>query len=298
MTEEKTIKKCPNCGNELVDNPKFCPHCGQENKEIELKFTHFFHDFLSSNFNLDSKIFLTLKLLIFYPGKLSKEYLAGKRVKYVTPVRLYLIISLVYFTVLSFTNAGVKFKKTENDKERVVFGVDEKDSVSVDKSVNRLFTVDTTLNSDTTTKSTFEKFLVSKLKLMQTKQGRKEFNAKLRSYISMGMFILIPLTALILNLLFYKNSFYIQHLVFIIHLQSLMFLVFTLFNLLGLISGWSIFEVMNTLLFLFLLLVWIKKFYVIKWGKAIWKSLLFIAMFGILFFLFLAVVAGASFYNM
>jgi hypothetical protein len=43
--EEKSNIKCPNCGIELVENPKFCPNCGQENKEIELKFTHFFMTF-------------------------------------------------------------------------------------------------------------------------------------------------------------------------------------------------------------------------------------------------------------
>jgi len=292
--EKKGTENCLNCGTKLKLSDKFCPECGQQKTDLDLTFTHFIKEFLSNNFNLDSKIFKTLSLLIFYPGKLSKEFLEGKRSSYVTPVRLYLIISLVYFTTLSFTNTGVKIKETEKDRGNVVFGLNEEDSTSV----NQLFTVDSITKPDTTIKGSFEKFLKPKLQLLQSKQGRKEFNAKLRNYISIGMFALIPLTALILNLLFYKNSFYIQHLVFIIHLQSLMFLVFTLFNLLWLLAEWSIFEALNTLLFLFLLLIWIKKFYDLKWAKAIWKSILFLLLFGFVFMLFLAVVAGISFYSL
>lgn len=293
VSEKNSIKKCPNCENELIDNPKFCPNCGQENKKIQLKFKHFFQDFLASNFNLDSKIFLTLRLLIFYPGKLTREFLDGKRTKYVTPVRLYLIVSLIYFTVLSFTNSGVKFQETNTDKNRVIFGLDEKDT-----SAKRQLSTDSILQMDTISSNSFEKYLKSKVKLLRNKQGRKEFKDKLRSYISMGMFVLIPLTALILFLLFYKGSFYIQHLVFILHLQSLMFLVFTVFNLLSLLASWDIFGTINTLLFLFFLLVWIKKFYLLKWGAAVGKSLLFLLLFGIIFSVFLAVVAGISFYNL
>ena len=292
---EKVKEKCLNCGTELHSTDKFCPECGQKKTDLNLTFTHFVNEFLSNNFNVDSKIFRTLKVLVFYPGKLSKEFLEGKRSSYVTPVRLYLIISLVYFTVLSFTNiGGVKIHETGREKDRVVFGFDETDTTSV----SELIAVDSISVSDTVVPSSFENFLKSKLKRLQNKQGRKEFNAILRSYISMGMFILIPLTALILLLLFYKNSFYIQHLVFIIHLQSLMFIIFTFFNLLSLIADWNVFAIINSLFFIFLLLVWIKKFYDLKWGKAIWKSILFIFLYGIVFIVFLAAVASIGFYNL
>jgi len=293
--EEKVTVNCLNCGTELHSTDKFCPECGQQKTDLDLTFTHFVKEFLSNNFNLDSKIFRTLKILIFHPGKLSKEFLEGKRSSYVTPVRLYLIVSLVYFTVLSFTNiGGVKINETGKEKDRIVFRLDETDSASV----NELIAVDSISGTDTIVPSSFENFLKSKFKRLQSKQGRKEFNAKLRNYISMGMFILIPLTALILLLLFYKNSFYIQHLVFIIHLQTLMFIIFTFFNLLSLIADWNVFVIINALLFIFLLLVWIKKFYDLKWGKAIWKSLLFLFLYGIVFIFFLVAVAGISFYNL
>lgn len=93
-SEKPTQVVCPNCENEFDKHFDFCPHCGQKNKKINLHLNYFIHDFLSGAFNLDSKFFLTFKTLILFPGKLSEEFLLGKRTKYLPPVRTYLIVSL------------------------------------------------------------------------------------------------------------------------------------------------------------------------------------------------------------
>ncbi len=49
--------------------------------------------------SLDGKVLRTLKLLLFRPGALTKEFLAGRRVQYVSPLRLYLLCSLLFFTL-------------------------------------------------------------------------------------------------------------------------------------------------------------------------------------------------------
>jgi len=56
-----------------------------------------FQDFLDYLFNLDSKLYRTLKGLLFKPGFLSKEFVLGKRVHYVLPVKLYVVISVIFF---------------------------------------------------------------------------------------------------------------------------------------------------------------------------------------------------------
>jgi len=283
---------CPNCENEFEKQFDFCPHCGQKNKPLSLHFKYFISEFLSGSFNLDSKIFRTLELLILHPGKLTKEFIAGKRMNYLPPVRLYLIISLVYFTILSFSNSEVfKFKdtSTDNSDQQIVFGLDEQDTVKVDVPG----VIDTVLvaNNDSTQLGSKTKKI---LKRMSTKEGRAEFNERLPRYISVGMFILMPLTALIFYLMFFKNTFYIQHLVFVLHLQSAMYMLFIVFNLveLGIDNDWV--DGINVLLFLFLLLIWIKKFYGLKWFKSIWKTFAFLFFYGLLFLLFLVVVAGVN----
>jgi len=283
---------CPNCGKKFNGNFDFCPHCGQKNKPLNLHFKYFINEFLSGSFNLDSKIFRTLELLILHPGKLTKEFIAGKRMAYIPPVRLYLIISLVYFTLLSLLSNGYfKFTDTpeKSNDQQVVFGFDEEDTIKVDVP-GVMDTLMIAGNDSTQVNSKIKKIL----KRMSTKEGRAEFNERLPKYISVGMFVLMPLTALIFYLMFFKNTFYIQHLVFVLHLQSAMYMLFIVFNLveLGIDNNWV--DGINVLLFLFLLLIWIKKFYGLKWFKSIWKTIMFLFFYGLLFLLFLVVVAGAN----
>ncbi len=59
------------------------------------------NNFLENYVSFDSKIFRTLKYLILKPGELSKEYLDGKRVSYAPPIRLYIILSILFFFLIS-----------------------------------------------------------------------------------------------------------------------------------------------------------------------------------------------------
>ena len=53
-------------------------------------------------FEVDARIFQTLKLLLFKPGSLSTEFSRNRRARYMSPIRLYLFTSLVFFLVLSW----------------------------------------------------------------------------------------------------------------------------------------------------------------------------------------------------
>ncbi|MGF7080517.1 DUF3667 domain-containing protein [Mucilaginibacter sp. UYCu711] len=89
---------CANCGTDLQG--KFCHACGQENLELKENFGHMMNHAISDYFHFDHQFFHTLKPLLFKPGKLTNEYMAGKRVQYLHPVKMYIFISLVYFLLL------------------------------------------------------------------------------------------------------------------------------------------------------------------------------------------------------
>ena len=117
MTEEKReIRHCPNCG-EIVDN-RFCPACGQENREFKATFKEMIKEFTSHAFNLDSRFLKTVKHLLFHPGWLTIEYFKGRRESYISPLRLYLIFSMMYFLTFavhdfySDISKGVKLVET------------------------------------------------------------------------------------------------------------------------------------------------------------------------------------------
>ena len=116
-------KRCENCG-QFVEK-RFCPKCGQENTETRRSFHHLFTHFIGDFLHYDSRFWKTIKHLLFSPAKLTKEYLAGKRSHYVSPVTLYIFISFITF----FIPAILPEKKTA-EKE---FTSQEKEVTSVDK---------------------------------------------------------------------------------------------------------------------------------------------------------------------
>jgi Protein of unknown function (DUF3667) len=90
---------CLNCS--AVMHGDFCYACGQPKKGLIRHFSSIVGDFFDSVLNLDSRTFRTLWPLYFKPGYLSNEYFAGRRVRYVTPLRMYFFLSVVAFLVIS-----------------------------------------------------------------------------------------------------------------------------------------------------------------------------------------------------
>src|SRR5690554_781314 len=90
-------KKCQNCG--YLVRKRFYPKCGQENIETRQSFHFLFVHFIEDLVHYDGSFWKTLKNLLFKPGVLTKEYLAGKRKKYVAPVKLYIFVSFFVFFV-------------------------------------------------------------------------------------------------------------------------------------------------------------------------------------------------------
>lgn len=90
-------KKCLNCN--LESDAQFCPSCGQS-KAVKLSsIWHLISDTFDIIYNLDSKVWQSIGPLVFKPGKLTNEYIAGRRVRYLPPFRLYLIFSIFFFLV-------------------------------------------------------------------------------------------------------------------------------------------------------------------------------------------------------
>jgi hypothetical protein len=88
--------RCPNCG--AARPGLYCQECGQKRTAPqELAARHLLKDVLHEVTDLDSKVFTTFKALLFRPGLLTAEHLAGRRGRYLSPVKLYLIVSAVYF---------------------------------------------------------------------------------------------------------------------------------------------------------------------------------------------------------
>ncbi|HZV24393.1 MAG TPA: DUF3667 domain-containing protein [Luteimonas sp.] len=92
---------CQNCGAPLLG--PHCYRCGQPVTGLVRHFTSVVGDFFDTVLNIDARVFRTLWPLFAKPGYLSCEYFAGRRVRYVSPVRLFVFLSIVTFFVARLT---------------------------------------------------------------------------------------------------------------------------------------------------------------------------------------------------
>jgi Protein of unknown function (DUF3667) len=101
----RLMTHCENCGAPLTGH--YCAQCGQAAIDYRRSFRHVIADVLDSFLNWDSKFFATIALLIFKPWRLTNEFLAGKRVRYVNPLRLYLLASILFFFAVNYGARGL-----------------------------------------------------------------------------------------------------------------------------------------------------------------------------------------------
>src|SRR5437588_8681224 len=87
---------CLNCGRDVAGE-NFCATCGQENDHRIVSAGHLLRDVFDEFLKYDAKLLNTLRCLIVQPGFLTNEYLAGRRIRYITPLKLYFIISTFFF---------------------------------------------------------------------------------------------------------------------------------------------------------------------------------------------------------
>jgi hypothetical protein len=94
------VRRCRNCGAPAPG--PFCAECGQETKPRLPTLREFLREALGRYVALDGRFWRTVGTLVFRPGRLTREYLAGRRRRYVRPARLYLFSTLVFFAVSRF----------------------------------------------------------------------------------------------------------------------------------------------------------------------------------------------------
>jgi hypothetical protein len=105
---QRKEKDCLNCGATVQG--KYCHVCGQENVEPKETFWHMVTHFVNDITHFDGSFFTSLKDLLFKPGFLSKEYMKGRRARYLHPVRMYVFTSAIFFLLFFsfFTSLAIR----------------------------------------------------------------------------------------------------------------------------------------------------------------------------------------------
>ncbi|MGV9003657.1 DUF3667 domain-containing protein [Flavobacterium sp.] len=123
-------KTCQNCYHEVQG--RFCPSCGQENIETRKSFRHLFRHFLEDLTHYDNSFWRTIFTLLFKPAALSSAYVAGRRLYYLNPFRLYFFISFITFLVLTlFIDNSVASSPTDKTVHKEQTSVPSIDSLHI-----------------------------------------------------------------------------------------------------------------------------------------------------------------------
>jgi Protein of unknown function (DUF3667) len=316
--------ECTNCKEDLSGQENFCSNCGQKNIE-KLNVKYILGDFLDNYFNLDSKLFLTLKYLILKPGLLSKEYMDGKRIQYVPAIRLYIVLSVIYFFLISV----IDVKTVSIDDENAVNNSTQENTISIGNGgINSLdsassITPTFSLNGEELTipipisearemdyNGTLDQYLDS----ITQGQGvtgyfiRQSTKATIRgdsfgdimlNQVSLFLLLFIPLLALVYATCFSRNKYgYIGHLIFNLHFNSFVIFLLCINQLTGLFilpelleEIWTYFVIFVPQIYLILAII---LFYERKWWEAIYKYFLLLIGYSTLAILFFLVVIISS----
>ncbi len=325
---------CLNCGTNFSGH--YCPNCGQAVKEYDKPFGFIFYNFLGDFFAFDTRFFKTLFGLIARPGFLTKEYFAGRRVRYTPPFRIFVFVSFVLFLLLQIvTNRGLS-TVLDSDLNDAKLGLDSSsvatadsvfnqvndqisaeekqaldkvlskgnihiDSIDVAKSASEIDlgswggaqNIRLALNdyADKMQKELEEEKdpgkraeLQENIRLLRSPEATM---AKILKYISYAFFLLLPLFALILKLIYIRRRHnFMRHLVFSIHIHSFIFMVMTFIIGLNLLFK-NIPGAISAVLILSIpiyIIIAIKKFYGQSLGKVVLKFFALSFIYNIVFF--------------
>lgn len=246
LREDKT---CLNCGKEVED--RFCTHCGQENTQPRHSFHYLFTHFVEDLVHYDGSFWKTFKALLFNPGKLTNEYLKGKRASYVAPVKLYIFITFIAFFIpvllsvfdmsSSSESDAIEVQKTqielakELNSSGVTYGI--KDFRNV-KTVSQLDSIQK-IKPENQKLNWAEYKMFKKVIELKQKQGTDmEFQEKLVDMLARNsskvLFIYLPIFAFWLWLFHGKKRwFYFDHGIFTLHYFSFLLIVNTIVMIIG-----------------------------------------------------------------
>ena len=233
MTLDPTsVSPCLNCGQALCG--PYCHHCGQRHQEGNLAIKHIFKDVVHDILHFDAKVFQTLKLLIGKPGLLTVEYLSGKRTRHVPPFRLYIFVSFLLFSLLAFEKSSEK-RHSKRDSSPIVFNIQSQEEPAKREAASGTPEAATARESPNALPPSWER------KLEHATKDPEAFKRHLQHRISQAMFVLLPGFALLLAVLYRRQRrFFVEHMIFSIHVHTFFFLVFITQWLLGrLPSAWG-----------------------------------------------------------
>jgi hypothetical protein len=205
---------CLNCGEPV--SLRFCSACGQPAIDPNPTLREFVHEAAGEFLLWDGKLATTFRLLLTRPGALTLDYLAGRRARYLSPLRLYLTCSVLFLALKALAPDPPIIVQGGNSQIGIV-------RIQEDTVGNTLAAVDSMARSGSATNRVTGRVLGNALR------HGKETAAAMRQILPNVMFVLVPIFAGLVALVFRgRRMRYPQHLAFALHTHAFLFLALVL----------------------------------------------------------------------
>ncbi len=245
--------RCANCGTPLTG--KYCSDCGQRHHDVPVHhFWHFVGEAFEDLTHADSRLWQTLIALLFRPGFLTREFLEGHRARYLPPVRLYLVVSVIFFIIaglqsristpqiiLVSNGKGFKYQVLPADKARARAAVGQAPARSRDGAATGLAAIAATAagrqhiceQSGTFIEqhagwlsSLGPRVARNCVAVLAQSGGVERLNEAITENLERAMFLFLPLLALAMKPLYLKPPrHYVEHLLFFLHNHAFVFVM-------------------------------------------------------------------------
>jgi Protein of unknown function (DUF3667)/Domain of unknown function (DUF4286) len=239
------IENCLNCGTAL--SGQYCGNCGQRSRSRLISIWELLSDAFGDLFELDSRIWKTLIPLLVRPGKLTYEYLLGRRARFMPPFRTYLVLSIVFFLVAFFNpqeDFGILFEPPQEAPQQTSEAGSTTDAPGnevIDELIAEgIIPPDGTTDScelESMDMQAMPDWLARRLTRERAQIVCERVSAdngaalldKLKDNIPAALFLLLPLMAFVLKVLYpLSKRYYVEHLLFVVHYHAFFFLILIL----------------------------------------------------------------------
>lgn len=239
------VERCANCGAPL--SGPYCSQCGQRHEHAVHSFWHFMREGFEDFTHADSRLWRTLGALVFRPGFLTREFLEGRRARYLPPVRLYLVLSLAFFLI-----AGVLTSRSTGGavvvEVRPAAGTISSSQPTPADARQACADMRQTMSWLGAYGPRFETRCVAAIE----GSGRGIEEALLHN-VPRAMFLFLPLLGLVMKALYRRPPrHYVEHLLFFVHDHAFMFLGLALYALLGAILPVPVTRVLGAALWIYI----------------------------------------------
>jgi hypothetical protein len=239
--------RCDNCGAAV--SGRYCAACGQRLEPPVHSLPHFIGAAAEDLTHADSRLWRTLAALLFHPGYLTREFLAGRRASYLPPVRLYLVISVVFFLWASATHEVrvVQFSEPDHGPPKAELAPLDADSFgavlpgeSAEQHAERVCSRG--VNYDGPWRERVQPAAHRACVRLVLDKGRSLPEVFMHN-VPRALFLFLPLLAGVMMLMYWRpRRYYVEHLLLFVHNHAFLFLLLLLAGLasalLRPLAGW------------------------------------------------------------